>query len=107
MSEAVFDYLHEFLHYVQNGGFLDAGYWLHPSVREFVYLCGIYRTKDRLYRVDWVGNSHRLSIWKSNEYMVDKPEMILYNGQETDNYILFNNDSYSYIVPLYRKGEGG
>ena len=84
----------------------DAGYWLHPSVREFGYLCGIYRTEDRLYRVDCAGNSYRLSIWNSNKTMADEPEKILTNGQETDKYILFTNDPYSYVVPLYRKGDG-
>ena len=84
----------------------DAGYWLHPSVREFGYLCGIYRTEDRLYRVDSAGNSYRLSIWNSNKTMSDEPEMILYNGQETDNYIQFTSNSNIFIVPLYRKGQG-
>ena len=84
----------------------DAGYCLHPSVREFGYLCGIYRTEDRLYRVDSAGNSYRLSIWNSNKTMSDEPEMILYNGQETDNYIQFTSNSNIFIVPLYRKGQG-
>lgn len=84
----------------------DAGYWLHPSVREFSYLCGIYRIEGRLYRVDSTGNSYRLSIWNSNKTMSDEPEMILYNGQETDNYIQFTSDSNTFIVPLYRKGQG-
>ncbi|MBD5318052.1 MAG: hypothetical protein HDS09_02130 [Bacteroides sp.] len=83
-----------------------AGHWLHPSVRKFDYLCCIYRTKERLYRVDWAASSYRLSIWDSNKSMGDKPETIIHNGQARDNFIKFTNDSYTFIVPLYRKGQG-
>ena len=83
----------------------DAGYWLHPNVREFCYLCGIYRTNDRLYRLDWLGDSYRLTVWKSNKAMSDEPEMILTNGKEMDNHVHFAHDSLTFTIPLYWKGQ--
>lgn len=86
--------------------FTDGGYWLHPSLREFDNLCGIYNGKDGLYRVDKAGNSYRLSMWGKNKSMKDEPDLIIHNGQAAENHIDFTAGSKTITVPLYRRGLG-
>lgn len=81
----------------------DAGYWLHPSIREFNRLEGIYLAEEKLYRIDSVGvDEYRLARWKKGDSISKQPELILTVGKEgiIDNTITFSKDEYEYIVTI-------
>lgn len=87
----------------------DAGYWLHPSLREFHYLAGIYQTESKLIRIDaLIDHTYRYSEWPKAEPMSSKPELVMTGGKRgiVENAIVFNNGDYTYIVPEYRRGQG-
>lgn len=83
-----------------------AGYWIHPSLREFNSLCGIYVADGKLYRIDSTGNEYRLARWDNCNSQPTPPELIVTGGREgiVDNAIVFKKDEYEYITPVYRDG---
>lgn len=87
----------------------DAGYWLHPSLREFHYLAGIYQTESKLIRIDaLIDHTYRYSAWPKSKPMSSKPELVMTGGKGgiVKNAIVFKNGDYTYIVPAYRRGQG-
>ncbi len=93
------------MRYVRN----DAGYWLHPSLHEFHYLAGIYRTESKLIRIDaMIDHTFRYSQWPKSKPMSSEPELVLHGGKAgiVENAIVFRNGDYTYIVPEYRRGQG-
>jgi len=84
----------------------DAGYWLHPTIREFNSLCGIYEADNKIYRIDSTGGEYRLARWDKGVSMSERPELIVTGGKEgiVENAIVFKKDNYEYIVPEYRDG---
>lgn len=91
--------------YVGNG----AGFWLHPSLREFKRLCGIYQTHTKLIRIDVLENGeYRYASWHKNNAMSGEPELVLIGAKtdEIENALVFEKNDYQYIVPAYRNGEG-
>ena len=93
------------MRYVRN----DAGYWLHPSLRDFHYLAGIYQTESKLIRIDrLIDYSYRYSAWSKSKPMSSEPELVLQGGETgiVENAIVFRNGDYTYIVPEYRRGQG-
>lgn len=87
----------------------DAGYWLHPSLRDFHYLSGIYQTDSNLIRVDaLIDHTYRLSMWPKSTPMSSEPELVMTGGKAgiVENAIVFENGDYIYIVPEYRRGQG-
>lgn len=101
----LYQYSNGKMRYVRN----DAGYWLHPSLRDFQYLAGIYRTKSKLIRIDALRDqTYRYSVWPKSKPMSTEPELVLYGGQSgiVENAIVFKNGDYTYIVPEYRRGQG-
>lgn len=87
----------------------DAGYWLHPSLREFHYLAGIYQTDSKLIRIDaLIDHTYRYSVWPKSKPMSSKPELVMTGGKGgiVKNAIVFKNGDYTYIVPEYRRGQG-
>lgn len=66
------------MRYVRN----DAGYWLHPSLREFHYLAGIYQTESKLIRIDaLIDHTYRYSAWPKSKPMSSKPELVITGGK--------------------------
>ncbi len=101
----LYQYSNGRMRYVRN----DAGYWLHPSLRDFQYLVGIYRTKSKLIRIDMLRDqTYRYSVWPISKAMFTEPELVLHDGKVglVENAIVFNNGDYTYIVPKYRRGQG-
>lgn len=93
------------MRYVRN----DAGFWLHPSLRDFQYLAGIYQTDSKLIRIDaLIDHTYRYSAWPKSKPMSSKPELVLLGGKAgvVENAIVFKNGDYTYIVPEYRRGQG-
>lgn len=93
------------MRYIRN----DAGYWLHPSLREFHYLAGIYQTESKLIRIDaLIDHTYRYSAWPKSKPMSSKPELVMTGGKRgiIKNAIVFKNGNYTYIVPEYRRGQG-
>lgn len=93
------------MRYVRN----DAGYWLHPSLREFHNLAGIYQTESKLIRIDaLIDNTYRYSEWPKSKPMSSKPELVMTGGKGgiIKNAIVFKYGDYTYIVPEYRRGQG-
>ena len=93
------------MRYIRN----DAGYWLHPSLREFHYLAGIYQTESKLIRIDaLIDHTYRYSAWSKSKPMSSKPELVMTGGKGgiVKNAIVFKNGDYTYIVPEYRRGQG-
>lgn len=93
------------MRYIRN----DAGYWLHPSLRDFHYLAGIYQTENKLIRIDrLIDYSYRYSAWSKSKPMSSEPELVLHGGKTgiVENAIVFCNGDYTYIVPEYRRGQG-
>lgn len=93
------------MRYVRN----DAGYWLHPSLRDFHYLAGIYQTESKLIRIDaLIDHTYRYSAWPKSKPMSSKPELVMTDGKIgiVENAIVFKNGDYTYIVPEYRRGQG-
>ena len=87
----------------------EAGYWLHPSLRDFNFLSGIYQTDTNLIRVDEMSDfTYRYSSWLKSNPMSSEPDLILYDGKAgiVENAIVFKNGNYTYIVPAHRKGQG-
>ena len=87
----------------------DAGYWLHPSLRDFHYLAGIYQTESTLIRIDaLIDHTYRYSAWPKSKPMSSKPELVMTGGKVgiIKNAIVFKNGDYIYIVPEYRRGQG-
>lgn len=88
----------------------DAGYWLHPSLRDFQHLAGIYRTESKLIRIDALNDStYRYSVWQKSKPMSEVPELVLHGGESgiIENAIVFRNGDYTYIVPEFRSGRSG
>lgn len=98
----VYHYEHGKLFYKRE----DSGYWLHPSIRDFNCLQGIYLADGKLYRIDSIGNEYRLVRWNKEDPMSEQPELILTGGKEgiVDNAIVFKKDEYEYITPILRDG---
>lgn len=93
------------MRYIRN----DAGYWLHPSLREYHYLAGIYQTESKLIRIDaLIDHTYRYSAWPKSKPMSSKPELVMIGGKGgiVKNAIVFKNGDYTYIVPEYRRGQG-
>ena len=93
------------MRYIRN----DAGYWLHPSLREFHYLAGIYQTESKLIRIDaLIDHTYRYSAWSKSKPMSSKPELVMTGGRGgiVKNAIVFKNGDYTYIVPAYRRDQG-
>lgn len=93
------------MRYIRN----DAGYWLHPSLREFHYLTGIYQTESKLIRIDaLIDHTYRYAAWSKSKSMSSKPELVMTGGKGgiIKNAIVFKNGDYTYIVPEYRRGQG-
>lgn len=93
------------MRYIRN----DAGYWLHPSLREYHYLAGIYQTESKLIRIDaLIDHTYRYSAWPKSKPMSSKPELVMTGGKGgiVKNAIVFKNGDYTYIVPEYRRGQG-
>ncbi len=87
----------------------DAGYWLHPSLRDFKRLAGVYQTDTELIRIDKLrDDTFRYAAWSKSKPMSSEPELVLYGGKTgiIENAIVFRNDDYTYIVPEYRRGQG-
>ena len=87
----------------------DAGFWLHPSVRNIAYLSGIYQTDTQLIRIDkTLDNVYRYAAWTKPKPMSAKPDLILYEDrtENVENALVFKNGDYTYIVPEYRRGQG-
>jgi len=87
----------------------DGGFWLHPSMRDFKRLCGIYQTKTSLIRIDELTDgTYRYASWRKGKGMSEKPELVINGSQpyDADNALRFVFGEYEYIVPAYRKGEG-
>lgn len=79
----------------------NAGFWIHPTLHSFRYLCLILETKDYEIRIDEMhDSSFRYASWKNKSSMNDTPDIILYNGvydEEYEGYRFTHND-YEYIV---------
>lgn len=93
------------MRYIRN----DAGYWLHPSLREFHYLAGIYQTESKIIRIDaLIDHTYRYAAWSKSKPMSSKPELVMTGGKGgiVKNAIVFKNGDYNYIVPEYRRGQG-
>lgn len=83
----------------------DGGHWLHPSIRKFEYLAGIFQTPNYRVRVDKMNNNkYRYISWSRNKTMADEPDLIIENGSidgdegsENAGYI-FNAKEYKYEV---------
>lgn len=93
------------MRYIRN----DAGYWLHPSLRDFHYLAGIYQTESTLIRIDaLIDHTYRYAAWPKSKLMSSKPELVMTGGKVgiIKNAIVFKNGDYTYIVPEYRRGQG-
>lgn len=87
----------------------DGGFWLNPSLRDFKSLLGIYQTYGKLIRIDEMQDeTFRYVCWDKPNAMLGEPELILTGGEteDNDNTITFTKDSYQYIVPKFRKGQG-
>lgn len=87
----------------------DAGFWLHPSVRNIAYLSGIYQTDTQLLRIDkTLDNVYRYAAWTKPKPMSAEPDLILYEDrtENVENALVFKNGDYTYIVPEYRRGQG-
>lgn len=87
----------------------DAGFWLHPSLKHFKSLAGIYQTDTELIRIDELkDDSFRYSAWSKSKPMSSKPELVMTGGKRgiIKNAIVFKNGNYTYIVPEYRRGQG-
>ena len=87
----------------------DAGYWLHPSLRNFKRLAGIYQTDTKLIRIDKLkDDTFRYAAWPKSHPMSSEPELVLQDGKTgiVENAIVFRNGDYTYIVPEYRHGQG-
>lgn len=86
-----------------------AGSWLHPSLWEYECLIGIYHTPTKLIRIDRLENGdYRYASWDKRRAMKGTPELIL-TGAKSDiieNALVFENNSYQYIVPAFRRGQG-
>lgn len=79
----------------------DGGYWLHPSIRNFEYLEGLFCTKDYRIRIDRMPDeTYRYVSWKKDALMDSQPDIIIYNGSfnEEDEIFSFENDGYNYQV---------
>lgn len=98
----VYHYEHGKLFYKRQ----DAGYWLHPSIRNFNSLQGIYIAEGKIYRIDSTENGYRLVCWEKGDRMSQRPELILTGGKESkpENAIVFTKDEYEYFVPIRRDG---
>lgn len=87
-----------------------SGFWLYPSLHDFNYLAGIYKTDTNLIRIDalGVGEGYRYASWQKSKPMSSKPDLVLYGGNTgvVENAIVFKNGDYTYIVPEYRLGQG-
>ena len=87
----------------------DAGYWLHPSLKDFKRLAGIYQTDTKLIRIDKLrDDTFRYAAWSKSKPMSSEPELVLQGGETgiIENAIVFRNGDYTYIVPEYRRGQG-
>lgn len=87
----------------------DAGYWLHPSLKSFKRLAGIYQTDTKLIRIDILkDDTFRYAAWPKSKSMSSKPELVMTGGKGgiVKNAIVFKNGDYTYIVPAYRRGQG-
>ena len=84
-------------------------YWLHPSLRNFKRLAGIYQTDTKLIRIDKLkDDTFRYAAWPKSHPMSSEPELVLQDGKTgiVENAIVFRNGDYTYIVPEYRHGQG-
>lgn len=87
----------------------DAGYWLHPSLKSFKRLAGIYQDDTKLIRIDILkDDTFRYAAWPKSKPMSSKPELVMTGGKGgiVKNAIVFKNGDYTYIVPAYRRGQG-
>lgn len=98
----IYHYEHGKLFYKRH----DAGHWLHPSIKDFNRLCGIYEVDNTIYRMDSIENGYRLVGWKNGNPMSERPELIVTGGKDgiAENAIVFQKGNYEYIVPVYRNG---
>lgn len=101
----LFQYKDGKMRYIGN----DAGFWLHPSLRNIAYLKGIYQTDDTLIRIDKTNDGrYRYVAWTNPNSMSAEPDLVLYEDEteKVENALVFKNGSYTYIVPEYRRGQG-
>ncbi len=87
----------------------DGGFWLNPSLRDFRRLSGIYQTEDKLIRIDEMQDgTYRYVCWDKSAAMLGEPELVLTGGETDDNdtAITFTDESYEYVVPKSRRGQG-
>ena len=79
----------------------QAGYWLHPSLHDFMMLRQTLVTPDHNVRIDEMADgSFRYASWPKDSAMTAQPEIVVEGGsydQGTHCY-LFGNDGYTYIV---------
>jgi hypothetical protein len=87
----------------------DAGYWLHPSLRTFDFLNGIFKTSAHTVRIDLLDDgTFRYASWQHPKDMSEKPDLVITQGQyDVENDILlFYNYGYRYEVYLDTSRDG-
>lgn len=100
----LFQYKDGKMRYIGN----DAGFWLHPSLRDIAYLKGIYQTETKLIRIDkTLDDVYRYAAWTKPKPMSTEPDLILYEDrtEKVENALVFKNGDYTYIVPEYSRGQ--
>lgn len=83
----------------------DAGFWLHPTLRDIAYLQGIYQTDTKLIRIDMTTDgAYRYASWTKPKPMSATPDLLLYEdtSEKSDITLVFKNGDYTYILPSSR-----
>lgn len=83
-------------------GIVSGGYWLHPTLRNFKVLSGIYSTDSQRFRVDLMpDDTYRLAIWPIDVPMTQEPELIITNGRPgyIEGSIAFVSGDDTYLLP--------
>lgn len=92
----------------------DGGFWLNATIRKFIELKTLFRTKDYTIRVDSVGKGvYRYTSWKMNKTMSDVPDIVLFSSEydvKKKCYVFYGKENNRYIVDdgydNYREGKG-
>lgn len=93
----------------------DGGFWLHPSIKKFEYLEGIYKTEKFNIRIDYLENDNiRYVSWTKDKTMTDTPDLIIDKGIRIDHWqqtlhpyyeYIFENKEYAYRIYFGKDGE--
>lgn len=77
----------------------DAGYWLHPSLHKFKRFITIGKSEQYVVRIDLMADeTYRYAAWKEKDNIIDKPDLVIYDGHLCEEGYVFTDNGYKYVV---------